>query len=149
MAGMATVGQRIKAAQARAGMSVAQIAAEDGRPARFSAKTIGRVVRGERDLEPHEADWLAKVLHVPVDTFFQDPPPLPDDAERLDRVEMQLDDIVTRLAHLEEMVTEGLEQLERALNARTDALLPGIRELLEVAQATQAAAQTQTAGTGK
>jgi transcriptional regulator with XRE-family HTH domain len=72
---MATVGQRIKSAQAQAGgMSVAQIASEKGRPARFSAKTIGRVIRGERALEPHEAEWLAKVLHVTPSYFFEDPP---------------------------------------------------------------------------
>jgi transcriptional regulator with XRE-family HTH domain len=133
---MATVGQRIKSAQAQAGgMSVAQIAAEKGRPARFSAKTLGRVIRGERALEPHEADWLAKVLRVSPSYFFEDPPAptiegelggiLRDIKAQLKRQTEVLEEIRGHAKAAKEMLAE-----QKEVKAEADELLRLTREMI-------------------
>lgn len=90
------IGQRIRAAQAQAGVaSVDELAAMPGRPDKFGSKTIGRVIRGERDLQPHEAEWLAKALHVDPDYFTEDNGT--GQETQLDRIERRLTELETLL----------------------------------------------------
>jgi transcriptional regulator with XRE-family HTH domain len=114
---MATVGQRIKAAQAQAGgITVTEIASKPGRPTKFSAKTLGRVIQGKRTLEPHEAEWLAGALGVEPDFFFADEPaPEP----LLERIEQRVADL---LAAHGARVEALLRDQERRLKAQ-DGLL--------------------------
>lgn len=111
---------------------------------------LGRLERGKLPFTRVHRDVLCRVLRLPAwwftaetISFSVDPPAL--EGDRLVHIE-------ERLGNLEDMVTQGLEQLEQALSARTDAvdaLLPGVAELLEVAQAARSEAQKQTAGTAK
>lgn len=105
---MATVGQRIKAAQAQAGIpSVEQLAEMPGRPSRFGAKTIGRVIRGERPLEQYEAAWLAETLGVDASYFAE----TPTGETQLDRIEAQQAQILANQDTLFTLLSGLLEEL--------------------------------------
>lgn len=79
-------------------------------------------------------------------------------AAQLERIEARLDAlerIEQRLAEMHGMLVNGeeviaqLDRVEHALAARTDAVLPGVQELLQEAEAARAEASRQTARTAK
>lgn len=152
---MASIGQRIKAAQVQAGIaSVDELAEQPGRPDKFGAKTIGRVIRGDRKLQAHEAAWLAQTLRVePNYLTDEDPEPSSADETQLDRIERRLTEIETQLNrvfhHRSQQGTEIIQTLRsvEAALAKTDGLLPGIQELLEAGQEDRSAAQQHSAHT--
>lgn len=131
---MATVGQRIKVAQAQKGISVPQIAAQAGRPARFGAKTIGRVIRGQRELQPHEADWLGRVLGVPAEFFFVEAPAPGSTEDRTLAVLESVEALLQKQNGLLSRQSKILERIEAAIEREDLTATEGARLLHQAAE---------------
>ncbi|HTE59683.1 MAG TPA: helix-turn-helix transcriptional regulator [Solirubrobacteraceae bacterium] len=114
------VGKRVAAARRIAGLQRAQLAERINTP-KLGDKNVGRIERGERRLEPHEAPLFADALGVPVSFFYE---PLEaaddDDSARLARIEAKLEaaeqareDLAAQIAQQNENLARQSEILER------------------------------------
>jgi transcriptional regulator with XRE-family HTH domain len=92
-----SVGRRLIAARQMAGITREELAALIATP-KLGYQTIGKIERGERRLERHEAPLFARALDVPVEFFYED---VSD--SQLDRIERHLADL---LAERETLLAE-------------------------------------------
>lgn len=69
--------------------------------------------------------------------------------ERLGRLEKRLEEVIGQRTKQTTDIIQRLADLENALSARTDALLPGIQELLAAAEESRHVGPAQTSRTGK
>lgn len=150
------IGDQLKAARKLKGVKTTRVLADRINQPGFGEKVIGQIERNQRRVRDHEIAWLSDALQVPA-AYLTEAPHAPISEEtQLDRIERRLDDLANTLRsvseHRAEQATDiisRLEQLEQALSARTDALLPGVRELLQEAQAARDEEPSQTAHTAK
>jgi hypothetical protein len=103
---------------------------------RVGEKVLGMIERGERPLEPHEAEAFARALNIDTRTFYDDP-----DGTQLDRLEQAVAVIAAR----EERAQEDRDAI-LALLAKQDQILIDIGGLL--AQQTQILSEMQRVASG-
>jgi transcriptional regulator with XRE-family HTH domain len=91
------IGRRLKAARTAAGMKTRKELTDAAGLKRVGDKVLGMIERGQRQLEPHEAEAFAQALNVDVRTFYDEP-----DGTQLDRLEQAVADITRREVRAQE-----------------------------------------------
>ena len=99
------------------GLSVEELAARIDREG-FGDKVIGMIRRGERPIDYHELEWIARACGVPMEFFSVDFEQLP----KLLGERPGLDALLTQMSHLESMMAE----IRTALTQLEDAGAPGV-----------------------
>lgn len=124
------VGNRVREARVGTGHKNTKTLAALVRLPRFGKDTISAIERGERELFPHEAEELARVLHRPVEFFLEGP--AGDDP--MDAIAMELAHIRERLDGLEKVRAEAFQVLAarvRAIEALAQRILENQGLLLD------------------
>jgi transcriptional regulator with XRE-family HTH domain len=113
-------GRRLKAARTAAGMKTRKELTDAAGLHRVGDKVLGMIERGQRKLQPHEADAFAQALNIDARAFYDDP-----EGTQLDRLEQAVADIRRR----EENAQTDRDAI-KALLAQQSQILRDISDLL-------------------
>ena len=121
------VGARVAAARKMAGITKQGELAKRINTAKLGAKNIGKIERGERALEEHEAPLFAAALGVPVEFFYEDAGEagaLP----QLDRIEARLDEANEERSAMRQLISHqnGLLARQSEILTRIEGLVAGL-----------------------
>jgi len=122
------VGRRVAAARKRAGIKTRKELATLAAIPKLGAANIGKIERGERTLERHEALPLARALEVPV-AFFYENEPADEVVESLARLESRISGLESKLDNALVERAAHAQNVEKLL-AEQSQLLATIRTLL-------------------
>jgi transcriptional regulator with XRE-family HTH domain len=157
------VGRRVRAARLAAGFKQRKPVTDLAGVSRFGDATLGKVERGERMLQPHEADALARVLHVDPAAFYEQPA-----TAQLDRIEEAVNagredrtvavDAIQELLQRQSRVLANIERLLRDMQVvaagmptgrSVDALTRELEAQEARAQGARAARSSAAKGAGR
>jgi len=105
-----SVGARVAAARRMAGLDQKQLAARIDTP-KLGFKNVGKIERGERKLEAHEAPLFAEALGVPVSFFYEPVQAADGDSALLARLEEKLDGGLVEQQSLRDQIAHQNENL--------------------------------------
>lgn len=127
-------GHRLKAARLAAGMKTRKELTDAAGLHRVGEKVLGMIERGQRKLQPHEAEAFAQALNIDARSFYDEP-----NGTQLDRVEQALVDLAQRDDEANEVREAILALLDRqsdvlrdiaGLLARQDSILEEIQRVV-------------------
>jgi transcriptional regulator with XRE-family HTH domain len=139
----ATIGRRLTAARQIAGLTRDQLAARID-TGKLGYQTIGKIERGERRLERHEAPMFAAALDVSPEFFYATDEPAASDID-LSGLEAQLAKINNHLAGMETRRADAFADLYARVQ-RNERMLEEILNLLRTGRDGDAADPLEVPG---